>query len=418
LRNPKILVLDRGEELAQQIQHVADELRPRPEVVPCTRLGSVGELLENDGPFDVLVAGPSLGTRSGLQRLGLIREELPGMSVVLAFSRRPDGSLREIVRAGAIDLLQLPVDDKELIDAIDRAVQLAQTTGPVATETTAPAVAPAVVAPGARQPGRVFTISSATGGCGKTFFATNIGYFLTRYTGKRVCIVDLDLQFGEVVTAMRLRPKYTIFDALQREDTDEDDLRAHIEEYTVAHETGVHVLAAPREPSEADRISPPDVTRIIEAVRKQFDYVVVDTPPQLNESVLAAFDLSDMLYVMATLDLPSVRNMSVFLSTLERLKISTDNVKLILNKAESDVGIDIDQVTKLFPQGFQAVLPYAKEVSRSINLGMPVMAASPQSEISRLMTTGMKPILPPEAQAQVEDVTPQRKRGLFGRKHT
>src|SRR6185295_14883761 len=143
-------------------------------------------------------------------------------------------------------------------------------------------------------------------GCGKTFFATNIGYFLTRYTGKRVCIVDLDLQFGEVVTAMRLRPKYTIFDALQREDTDE---------------TGVHVLAAPREPSEADRISPPDVTRIVEAVRKQFDYVVVDTPPQLNENVLAAFDLSDHLYVMATLDLPSVRNMSVFLSTLDRLKV-------------------------------------------------------------------------------------------------
>jgi len=420
LRNPKILVLDRGEELAQQIQHVADELRPRPDIVPCTRLGSVGELLETEGPFDVLVAGPSLGTRSGLQRLGLIREELPGMSVVLAFSRRPDGSLREIVRSGAIDLLQLPVDDKELIESIDRAIELAQIAQPVIAEAAAPAAtaAPAVAAPGVRQPGRVFTISSATGGCGKTFFATNIGYFLTRYTGKRVCIVDLDLQFGEVVTAMRLRPKYTIFDALQREDTDEDDLRAHIEEYTVAHETGVHVLAAPREPSEADRISPPDVTRIIEAVRKQFDYVVVDTPPQLNESVLAAFDLSDMLYVMATLDLPSVRNMSVFLSTLERLKISTDNVRLILNKAESDVGIDIDQVTKLFPQGFQAVLPYAKEVSRSINLGMPVMAASPQSEISRLMASGMKPLLPLDAQSKVEDAAPPKKRGLFSRKRS
>jgi len=417
LRTPKILVLDRGEELAQQIQHLADDLRPRPDIVACTRLGSVGELLENDGPFDVLVAGPSLGTRSGLQRLGLIREELPGMSVVLAFSRRPDGSLREIVRAGAIDLLQLPVDDKELVESIDRAVELAQSAiRMIEPAEPAASAAPVPAVPGQRPLGRVFTISSATGGCGKTFFATNIAYFLVRYTGKRVCIVDLDLQFGEVVTALRLRPKYTIFDALQREDTDEDDLRAHIEEYTVSHETGVHVLAAPREPSEADRITPPDVTRIVEAVRKQFDYVVVDTPPQLNESVLAAFDLSDMLYVMATLDLPSVRNMSVFLSTLDRLKISTDNVKLILNKAESDVGIDIEQVTKLFPQGFQSVLPYAKEVSRSINLGMPVMAASPQSEISRLMTTGMKPLLPAEAQAQVEDAPPAKKRGLFNRK--
>ncbi|MEY2592175.1 MAG: pilus assembly protein CpaE [Acidimicrobiaceae bacterium] len=420
MRNPKILVLDRGEELAQQVQAVADDLRPRPDVVACARMAGVAELLESEGPFDVLIAGPSLGTRSGLQRLSLIREELPAMSLLLAFSRRPDGSLRDIVRTGAIDLLQLPVDDKELTEAIDRATELAQAAAASSATTGAPVTVPAVAAapgqPAPNQPGRVFTISSATGGCGKTFYATNIAYFLARYTGKRVCIVDLDLQFGEVVTAMRLRPKYTIFDALQREDTDEDDLRAHIDEYTVAHETGVYVLAAPREPSEADRISPPDVTRILEAVRKQFDYVVVDTPPQLNESVLAAFDLSDMLYVMATLDLPSVRNMSVFLATLDKLKISSDNVKLILNKAESDVGIDVDQVTKLFPQGFESVLPYAKEVSRSINLGMPVMAASPQSEISRLMSAGLKVLLPPDAQLKVEDLGPMKKRGRFARR--
>ncbi len=416
MRNPKILVLDRGEELAQQIEGIVDELRPRPEIVACTRMGSVGEVLEDDGPFDVLVAGPSLGTRSGLQRLRLIREELPSMSVVLAFSRRPDASLRDIVRTGAVDLLQLPVDDKELTEAVDRAIELAAQPAALAVPEAPAAMSATAGGSAVKQLGRVYTISSATGGCGKTFYATNLAYFLVRYTGKRVVILDLDLQFGEVVTALRLRPKYTIFDALQREDTDEDDLRAHIEEYMVTHETGVHVLAAPREPSEADRITPPDVTRIIEAARKQYDYVIVDTPPQLNESVLAAFDLSDGLYVMATLDLPSVRNMSVFLGTLERLKISSENVRLILNKAESDVGIDIDQVTKLFPQGFESVLPYAKEVSRSINLGMPVMAASPQAEISRLMTSGLKSLLPPDAQSKVEDVAPVRKRGLFGRR--
>src|SRR3546814_13825877 len=97
-----------------------------------------------------------------------------------------------------------------------------------------------------------------------------------------------------------------------------------------------------------------------------------------------------MLYVMATLDLPSVRNMSVFLGTLERLKVPTENVRLILNKAETDVGIDIEQVTKLFPQGFESVLPYAKEVSRSLNIGMPVMGASPTAEISRRQACGSK----------------------------
>jgi pilus assembly protein CpaE len=416
--SPKILVLDRSDTFAEEVRDAVDELDPRPEVVACTRVGAVAEVLESDGPFELLVAGPSLGTRSGLARLRVIHEELPAMGLILAFSRRPDASLRDIVRTGAVDLLQLPIDDKELSESIVRALELARampTKAVAATTADAPAAAGAT--PLAGGPGTVFTIGSATGGCGKTFYATNLAYFLARWTQKRVCIVDLDLQFGEVSTALRLRPKFTIFDALQREDTNEADLQAHIDEYMVMHETGVHILAAPREPSEADRISPPDVTKILEAVRASFDYVIVDTPPQLAETVLAAFDLSDMLYVMATLDLPSVRNMSVFLGTLERLKVPTDNVRLVLNKAESDVGIDVEQVTKLFPQGFESVLPYAKEVSRSINLGMPVMAASPTAQISTLMAGGMKNILPPDLQARIEAEAPAKKSGgLFRRR--
>jgi pilus assembly protein CpaE len=408
----KILVLDRGDTLAEQIRSLSDQFDEAPKITSCTRIGAVGEVLEEDGPFDVLVAGPSLGTRSGLARLRIISEELPEMRMVLAFSRRPDASLRDIVRTGAIDLLQLPVEDAEMVESLERAAALARL-APEPTVVEAVAVPePTSVEPRGNRPGIVYTISSATGGCGKTFYATNLAWFLHKWTGKSVCIVDLDLQFGEVSTALRLRPKYTIFDALQREDADESDLQGHIEEYMVVHDTGVHVLAAPRDPSEADRITPPDVTRILEAVRNRFDYVLVDTPPALAETVLAAFDLSDMLYVMATLDLPSVRNMSVFLSTLDRLRIDTDNLRLVLNKAEDDVGIDIDQVTKLFPQGFESILPYAKEVSRSINLGMPVMAASPDAEISRLMAGGMKLVLPPDLQAQVTQQNAPKKAGL------
>ena len=410
----KILVLDRTETLADQLRAAVSGGSQDAEITACARVGAVADMLENDGPFDVLVAGPSLGTRSGLARLRLIHEELPDMALVLAFSRKPDASLRDVVRTGAIDLIQLPADDEDLAIAIDRASELTS----ALRLATAPSATPVAGGGPAEStgPGLVYTVSSATGGCGKTFYATNLAYFLRHYTQKRVCIVDLDLQFGEVSTALRLRPKYTIFDALQREDTDEADLQAHIEEYCVTHETGISMLAAPREPSEADRISPPDVTRILEAVRNRFDYVIVDTPPALAETVLAAFDMSDMLYVMATLDLPSVRNMSVFLSTLERLKVPTDNVRLILNKAETDVGIDIGQVEKLFPQGFESILPYAKEVSRSINLGMPVMAESPGAEISSLMAGGMKQVLGEALQAQVaQESAPTKKSGFFSR---
>lgn len=412
MTSPKILVLDRSTTLAQQVRGVADEIRPRPEVVVCERVGAVADVLAEEGPFNVLVAGPSLGTRSGLSRLEVIHDEIPNLSIVLAFTHRPDAQLRDIVRTGAIDLVQLPMEDEDLLESLERATSLSQSRG---AGLVAAAAAPAGSS-AAEGPGRVFTISSATGGCGKTFYATNLAYFLNHHTNKRACIVDLDLQFGEVSTALRLRPRFTIFDVLERGDTNEADLRAHVDEYMSVHETGVHVLAAPKDPTEADRISPPDVTRILEAVRSRFDYVIVDTPAALTEIVLAALDLSDELYVMATLDLPSVRNMGVFLNTLEKLHIPSENVQLIMNKAERDVGIDMDQVLRLFPQGFRSVLPYDRQVSKSINVGTPVIAFDPNAEVSRRLAAGMVPLLPEDAQLTATAAATPARRGLFRRR--
>ncbi|MDQ4068970.1 MAG: AAA family ATPase [Actinomycetota bacterium] len=408
MRNPKILVLEKDESLADQVRGVAAELRPRPEVVACDRATAVEDVMNSDGPFDVLVAGPSLSTKTGLSALQTIHDETPATSLVLAFNKRPDATLREIIRAGAMDLLQLPVADRALQGAIERAVALSRAR-PADSPATAPATAPA------QNMGTVFTVSSATGGCGKTFYATNLAYFLHQYTGKRTCIIDLDLQFGEVSTALRLRPRFTISDALAREDIDEVDLAAHIDEYVVSHDSGVMVLPAPKDPSDADRIHPADVQRIIDAARTKFDYVVVDTPAALTEIVLAAFDMSNQLYVMATLDLPSVRHMGVFLNTLEKLKIPADNVKLILNKAERDVGLDVDQVTRLFPQGFTSVLPYAKDVTKSVNVGTPVLAFAPTAEVSRRMTAGMSHLLPEGSRAAAGVDEAPKRRGLFSR---
>jgi len=407
VRNPKILVLEKDEGLVDQVRGVASELRPRPEVVGVDRAAAIEEAISADGPFDVLVAGPSLSTKSGLAALMAIHDETPATSLLLAFAKRPDATLRDIIRTGAMDLLQLPVADRSLQDAIERAVGISRSR-PVEA-------AAAVESHSAAPKGTVFTVSSATGGCGKTFYATNLAYFLRQHTGKRTCIVDLDLQFGEVSTALRLRPRYTISDVLSRDDIDEVDLSAHIEEYVVTHDSGVNVLAAPKDPSEADRIHPTDVTRVIEAARAKFDYVVVDTPSALTEIVLAAFDLSNQLYVMATLDLPSVRHMGVFLNTLEKLKIPSDNIKLILNKAERDVGLDVDQVTRLFPQGFTSVLPYAKEAAKSVNVGTPVLAFAPTSDVSRRIAAGMVPLLPEGSPARMAEEEPGKRRSFLSR---
>jgi MinD-like ATPase involved in chromosome partitioning or flagellar assembly len=111
--------------------------------------------------------------------------------------------------------------------------------------------------------------------------------------------------------------------------------------------------------------------------------------------------------------------MSVFLNTLDKLKIPADNVKLILNKAERDVGIDIDDISRLFPQGFSSVLPYAREVSKSVNIGTPILAFNPASEVSLRMAAGLASLLPDGGRQHAVDVATVARRhprqSLFAR---
>jgi pilus assembly protein CpaE len=381
---PRLLVVDEGP-LADQVRALAASLNgDRPVVRSCEDVDDAADLVEREGPFDVVVAGPAAVRASQLAALGALHEEHPTTMLVLAPDRGRRLAARDLVRTGAIDLVPVPAGPDELAEALRRAVRVARRASAEAPERDASG--------GAGVPTTVVTVASASGGCGKTFLAANLACFFARHLGKRACVIDLDLQFGELATALRLRPRYSISDLLAALHAGEAEV--DVEEFLVRHETGLWVLNAPKDPSEADRIPAHEVGRVIELVRERFDLVVIDTPAALNEVVLASFDRSDLLYVVATLDLPSVRNLGMFLQTLERLRIPSDDILLVLNKAERDVGIDVEQVTKLFPQGFSAILPYAREVSRSINLGMPVLAAHPAAEVSARLFAAFTKLVP------------------------
>jgi pilus assembly protein CpaE len=396
VETPKILVLDRSEELAERVRSITAEFQIAPEIVSCTKIGSASHVNhEHEGPFAVMIAGPSLGTRTGLRRLTQLHRETPSTSIVLAFDDRPDATLRDIIQVGADDVIELPADDTSIKGAIKRALELADKRW---SPSSSPSQMVVSAQGGARPLGKVFTVCSATGGCGKTFYATNIALLLSQLPNTRVALVDLDLQFGEVSTALRLHPNFTIYDVLKAEESEEGvDLSSHLGEFLVDYEGRFSVLAAPKDPAQADRITPMEVTKVIEVLRTHYDYVVVDTPTALAETVLAAFDLSEHLFVMCTLDLPSVRNLGMFLQTLQKLRVSSDNVSLILNKVEKDVGISVDQITKLFPQGFQSRLPYTKDVSKSVNIGKPILMSFPETEVARNLAMGMRDFLPEES---------------------
>ena len=193
--------------------------------------------------------------RAGLRRLGSLHQRYPWVAIVLALHERPRADLAEIVQVGADDLVPLHADDDELRRTLSRAARI--TRGRLGVMAHGPA--------GAGR-GRIVMVSSASGGCGKTFLATNAAEFLARTTGQPVVLLDLDLQFGEVSTALRLRPDVTITDALAAE-AEGYDLEEILDEYLLAHPDGFKVLAAPRLPAEADSVTPGDITRILDVLR-------------------------------------------------------------------------------------------------------------------------------------------------------
>ncbi|MEX0789643.1 MAG: AAA family ATPase, partial [Actinomycetota bacterium] len=432
-RVPRVLVLDRVGDFSSDLARATVDLDPAPEILRLSRSTQVIDVVAQEEP-DVIVVAPEEVTGAGLKRLAEIHRNDPKIVIVLSESTKPV-TAAQTSACGTSDIIPTGPTKARLRSKMVRALKTAEELrqehlvfedrivvqeAPFVEHKPEPAPveeyvpAPFVAKPAARNTrlARVFTVASASGGCGKTFYATNFAAYLAKATGGKVLLVDLDLQFGEVAISLHLRPKRTISELVQ-----EDDIAAALSDYVVDHGAGYKVLCAPRDPIAGDKVGPRETTAVLEAARTQFDYIVVDTPPSINETCLAAFDQSQSLVIMATMDLPSLKNLRVFLETLKKLNLPADQVSLVVNKAESGTGIDLREVEPLYPQGFSAVLPYAKQVSWSINMGMPVLVADPNADISRKLAEGAVKLVPPLPGKQIPWMAPAAapRRGWFSR---
>lgn len=394
-----VVVVDSDPGLVATVDQLAADLDRAVTVTGCA---DVSRLAASVRPPSVVVLGPSLATAAGLAQAERQVRHLAGVEVVLAMRDLPDVTLDEVVATGASALVD-PADRWELratlAAAVDRAAQLAELVSQLQE--------------GAGRAPQVFTVCSPTGGCGKTFYASNLAYLLATTSDLDVALVDLDLQFGEVTAAMRVRSAHSIADAVALDDPRELD--EMLPELLVDHDSGVRVLPAPRDPAIADTIQPADVTRVIDALTRQVDVVVVDTPTGLTEPVLAAMDRSDHLFLIAALDLASLRNLRLFTETLERLQIGDDDISLILNKEASDAGLDVKDLVKVFPKGFASRVPFDREVARLMNHGTPVLAGAPTSPVAAAIVEGLLGHLPEDAVETARGRHCQQPGGAFSR---
>jgi MinD-like ATPase involved in chromosome partitioning or flagellar assembly len=227
--------------------------------------------------------------------------------------------------------------------------------------------------------GRLITVFSSKGGCGKTTLATNLAAALADRGRRDVCLVDLDLAFGDVAVALQLFPAHTIADAVTLGDN--IDFRA-LQTLLTPHSPGLMTLVAPREPGSAESVPASLVAHILEVLRERFDYVVVDTPSAFDHHVLAAFNISDLVALITILDVPAVKNLKLTLETLDLLNFPREKWRIVLNRADPKVGLSIAEVEKTLHSQIAVQIPSSRDVPAARNRGVPIVLDDPRHPVS------------------------------------
>jgi len=331
-----------------------------------TTLAEAGEILDREPAERLVVVGTDVPFDDTLAFTSITGARHPAVGVVVI---RPELELSEVqqgMRSGVRDIIQ--VDDLSgLSAACARSLELSGR------------AVPGVRAPsGGPVEGKVITVFSAKGGVGKTTTATNLSVVLNNSGAARVCLVDLDLAFGDVAITLRLEPRLTIVDALSMVEIQPGDLPTILTSYRPNHDC----LLAPVAPGDAEKIPATLTTTLLKALPKLYDYVVVDTPSQLSEHVLAALDVSDYHVLITTPELPSLKNLRLSLDTLDMLGYSRDSRAVVLNRADSNVGLSVEEVERVAKTGLAVRVPSSADVPTSINRGTPLAAAQPDHRVS------------------------------------
>jgi pilus assembly protein CpaE len=229
--------------------------------------------------------------------------------------------------------------------------------------------------------GKVYSVFSTKGGSGKSVLATSIAVSLAMRSDQPVCLVDADLQFGDVAVMLKLTPNHTIVDAvsvLDRMDA------AMLESLLVTHEpSGLRVLPAPLEPAFADQVTARDMVEIVDVLRTFCAYVVVDTPAYFNDVVLGLVETSDEVLLVAGMDIPNIKNVKIGLQTLRLLDTPMEKLHLVLNRANSKVKLEVSEVEKTLGISADALIPSDIAVPISVNKGEPVVLYNPKSSVSK-----------------------------------
>jgi pilus assembly protein CpaE len=309
-----------------------------------------------------------------------IREYTKAPVILLASGGSPS-LLEDALDADVADVILLPQLTDNVVFAIRKACHSGrkhQATG------------------GGRQ-GRLVTVFSPKGGTGKTVLSTNISASLAKHWGKRALLLDLDLQFGDAAIMLGIEPDKTIYDLVTAPgELDSEKLAG----YTTRHASGLDVLPAPLRPEDAELVTEAKLARLLEVARESYDVIVVDTSPFFHGPMLATLDRTDELLLLTSLDVPTIKNVRLSLQTLELLSFPQDRIKVVLNRANSKVGMQRKEVEAALEMGVRHEVPSDRAVPLAVNRGNPAVLADSKTEFSRSVRELAKSLVTAQAVAK------------------
>jgi pilus assembly protein CpaE len=324
---------------------------------------------------DVVLLAPRMDPMVALAVGEMLDRNHPDITVVVVADRTPE-LLELAMDAGIRTVLSPDTDPARMREALDRALEVADRRRPSHVID----LRDDVLAPSQARAGRVITVLAPKGGSGKTTVSTNLATGLARHVPEGVALVDLDLQFGDVADALRLDPEHTIGDIRGR--------AAHLDSAELKmlltrHESGVFALCAPEDPAIGEEVGPDDVAAALTVLANDLPYVIVDTAAGIDESSLTAIEMSTDIVLLASLDVPSIRNLRKLLFALDRLGITEPTRHLVLNRANSKVGIDLADVEATLGIPVAVAIPSSRSITVSVNQGQPLVIGDPKNAASR-----------------------------------
>jgi len=405
----RVLIVDDIAETRENIRKLL-QFEGDVEVVGAARTGREAIDLTLEMKPDVVLMDINMPDMDGLTATEAIRKKVPSAQIVILSVQNDQNYLRKAMVAGARDFLSKPPMIDELSAAIHRSGVFAHEEKARSALSNMQASSNTPVGHNAPKEasGKIIVVYSPKGGTGCTTIATNLAVALHNPETK-VALIDGNLQFGDVAVFLNEASKNTMLDLAPRVDELDPDI---IEEVMINHTlSGINVLAAPIRPEMAEKVTSEQFLRVMQFLRTIYSYIVVDTASYLTELVLSTIEISDLIVLIATQDIPAIKNAKAFLNFTDAIRIPRQKIVFVMNRFDKRIAISAEKVGESVKQEVGGIIPLDERiVVSSVNKGVPFMLDNKSQPIGRAMLSMVEVVRERLTRLEAVDKEPVAKR--------